>query len=144
VIQLLAVIGGIGTLGLSAAVVVLAFRYAGAAHDIVSASDLLNDERKLTAQYQHERDVAVAEHDVATALTKQERDLRELAESQRDKAQARVYELLRKHMRDATDDEIRAATADAFAGFDGVPSVPAPDRTGPDALINPFAEVPPP
>jgi hypothetical protein len=66
-------------------------------------------------EYQHERDVSVAAHAVTKDQLEQERNLRVIAEASRNVAMHRVGELLAKHMEEATNEEIAAATADLFA-----------------------------
>lgn len=65
---------------------------------------------------------------VLEAQIKQERTLRTYVEKQRDAAQVRVRELLTKHMKDASDEEIVSVVESLFAPFGvpaSVPSVPS-------------------
>jgi hypothetical protein len=77
--------------------------------------DTLDSQRDLAGKYQHERDVEVAAHTVTKDQLEQERNLRVIAEASRNVAMHRVGELLAKHMEEATNEEIAAATADLFA-----------------------------
>lgn len=65
----------------------------------------------------------LAESDAATLRKRLEveQNLRAIAEAQRNEAQRKTRDLLRKHLETATDDEIRALTADAFSGLSSVP-----------------------
>lgn len=73
----------------------------------------------------------LAEHDAATLRKRLEveQNLRAIAEAQRNEAQRKTRDLLRKHLETATDDEIRALTADAFSGLSSVPRSEDGDRS---------------
>jgi hypothetical protein len=143
-------LGG-GLIAATAAVLTLAILARQDAKAITHAGDRINEERQIGAQYRGERDTAVIERDVAQSQFKREMDLRFIAEAQRNEAQRKTRDLLRKHMRTATDDEIRETVADLFTTplalvpSDGVrPQVGTDDNPGPDALLNPYAGVRPP
>ncbi len=113
--------------------------------------DLRDAERKVSAEYQHQRDVATAERDTALTLEEQEHTLRTIAEMQRNEAQAKCREYLRTNLRGATDDEIRAVVSDLFTSPLAVvprpPGVRSPKAeagdAGPDDILDPFARVQP-
>lgn len=103
--------------------------------DRLEAQDAVSDE--LVVQ----RDRAMTDAATAKHVAEQERAARQSAEKQRNEAEARMSELLAKHIKGATNDEIRVLTTDAFRSPLSVrPAVPeagavAADR---DALIDPF------
>jgi hypothetical protein len=104
----------------------------------------LNDVRETAAALLVQRNEARAGEAAAAHQLEMERDLRKGVEAQRDKAQIKVRELFAAHMRTATDDDIRALTADAFGSPLGlVPIVPPRSESGADRLIDPFGDVQP-
>ena len=134
-----------GLIAACAAVVTFALLGRRDATSIRIAGDLLNEERGISRQYKSERDIEVAAHAVTRKRLEQEQNLRAIAEAQRNEAQRKVRDMLTKHMRNATDDEIRALTADAFSSpLSLVPKVPEADDATPDDLLDPFARVPTP
>lgn len=110
------------------------------------AADLIDGQRKLVAEYKSKYEVEFAAHSVTTRELEQERQLRGVAEAQRNEATRRVHDLLRSHIATATEDEIRALTAAAFASPLSVVPAPAARRSNSatDGLIDPFADMPPP
>ena len=128
----------------------------GNLRDTMTAADAVSD------AYKYERDQAVVELAVAKDLLSREQTLRAIAEAQRNEAQRKARDLLRKHMRTATDEEIRETVRDLFetplsvvprlsgnaggvsgaaVAGGGVRSVDGPRRSdaGPDALLDPDA-----
>lgn len=103
--------------------------------------DRLDEQTKLTAEYQHQRDLEVTAHTVTKDQLEQERNLRAIAETQRNNAMRRVRELLVKYMGEATNEEIADATALLFSPIGGVvrEEVPAANRpsAGSDDLEKP-------
>jgi hypothetical protein len=100
----------------------------------------LNEVRETAAALLVQRNEARAGEAAAVHQLEMERDLRKGVEAQRDDAQRRVRDLLAKHIKGATDDEVRDLVVDAFRSPLSVRPVPAPvtapaDR---DALIDPF------
>lgn len=83
--------------------------------DTTAYADHLDGQRKLVAEYKSKYDVEFAAHAVTQRELEQEKQLRAVAEAQRNEAQRRVQDLLRSHMASATENEIRALTAAAFA-----------------------------
>jgi hypothetical protein len=110
------------------------------------AADIIDGQRKLVAEYKSKYDVEFVAHSVAQRELEQERQLRGVAEAQRNAAQRHVQDLLRSHIATATEDDIRALTATAFASpLAVVPAQPARrSDSAADGLIDPFAEVQPP
>lgn len=101
-----------------------------------------------------ERNVASAGRKIAEDQLAQERHLRVIAETQRNTAQERVRDLLRTHIAKATNEEIQELTNEAFTTplalapraprSAGVPpQMPRRSEAGPDALIDPFADLQP-
>jgi hypothetical protein len=112
-----------------------------------NALDVIDSERKLSAQYMHERDVAVAAERVASDRLKTERDLRARVEAARNEAQRKVRDQLIQHMGTATDDEITTLVRDLFASdvlpgsVPSLPVLPKAGKPGSDDLIDPRTEV---
>lgn len=141
-IEALAAIGGGGMAIAIVAIVVLAFKLSASKDDVIAARDRIEklDERADIAETDLKLETAA--HAVTRSQLKTEQNLRAVAEAKLNQAQRRVRELLAAHLKDASDEEIQAATAHAFADFDGVPlSEGGPDGTS--GLIDPFADVPP-
>lgn len=122
-----------------------------------AARDVIDQHQALADGYRSERDALTVKLRVNEDLLEQERTLRAVASMQRDAAQKRVGELLRKHIARATNEEIQELTNEAFASpLSLVPAAPGvlssgvsqavPRRSdsGADGLIDPFAEVQPP
>lgn len=143
-IEALAAIGGGAALVGIASVVILAFKLSSAKDDVIAASDANRklDERCDTAE--SDLKLETAAHAVTSAQLKTERDLRGVAEAKLNQARRRVRELLADNLKDATDEEIQAATARAFADFDddGVP-LSEGGSDGTTGLVDPFPDVPP-
>jgi hypothetical protein len=119
----------------------LAF-YRGSVRELGNARDQLDAKDIVIATVTDERNRAVVAHRVADDQLSIERNLRAIAEAQRNEAQKRVRAELTKHLRTATDDDIRALTAELFASPLGLlpkPEVPKRSESGPDALLDPFA-----
>lgn len=114
--------------------------------------DLLDGERVVRVEAEHQRDVALVALSVANDQLGIERNLRAIAETQRNEAQRKARDLLRQHMRTATDDEIRETVADLLTSpLAVVPRAPVSDRVQPEglklsdapgtALLDPFPDV---
>lgn len=117
------------------------------------ARDLIEQKEDLADEYRLGRDALAAKLKVTEDLLAQETTLRLIASTQRNEAQKRVGELLRKHVTKATNEEIQELTNEAFASPlslvparpGGVPPpVPRRSDSRADGLIDPFAEVQPP
>jgi biopolymer transport protein ExbB/TolQ len=149
VIQVLAAVTGGTTVILVGLTAWLTYKLVSAQRETMAARDLLNGERQVSAEYRAARDIEVTAHAVTKGSLAKEKTLRVIAESQRNEAQRKARDLLRKHMRTATDDEIRETVADLFTtplGLvprDGVrlPNVGTEDNPGPDALLRPKFEL---
>ncbi len=89
-IEALAAIGGGGTLVGLLAVVVLAFKYAGAVREQLAARDLLDTEREELRKTRGELDVETATHAVTAKRLDEERELRIAVEAQRNDAYRRA------------------------------------------------------
>jgi hypothetical protein len=116
--------------------------YRSSQREIANARDQLDAKDIVIATVTDERNRAVVAHRVADDQLSIERNLRAIAEAQRNEAQKRVRAELTKHLRTATDDDIRALTAELFASPLGLlpkPEVPKRSESGPDALLDPFA-----
>jgi hypothetical protein len=144
VIEALAAIGSIGTVGLAAALVVLAFKALHAKDELVTCLALLRDEQKLAAEYKSQRDISVVNEGVTASKLLQETTLRKSVESDLEDAQAQLNTYLARTLAGKDQSQIDEATAYVFRRRHPSPGVPlaetkaAPDRTGPDGLINPF------
>jgi hypothetical protein len=144
VIDVLAAIGAGSTLTLIALVAWLTYRLVGAMREQLGARDLLDKEREELRHVRGDLDTETAAHAVDTKRLVIADNLRFVAEAQRNEALRRVTELLRQHMRTATDDEIRALTDEAFSSPLSVVPSPVPrSQDGDDALLDPFADVRP-
>ena len=100
--------------------------------------DLLDGQRKLVAEYKHKYDTEQVAHSVTTKALDQEKTLCAIAQAQRNEAQRRVRELLGKHIATATEEEIRALTADAFSSPLSVVPLPTAEDGDRDALLDPY------
>lgn len=140
----------IGLVALSAALTAAVIACGKWLHDanreIGNLRDRLADADSREDQYRSERDLEVTAHAVTRDLLRQEQTLRAIAEAQRNEAMRKSRELLAKHMRDATDDEIRETVRDLFETplsvvprppGDGVRREATPPRSeaGTDALL---------
>lgn len=109
----------------------------------LNAADLLDGQRKLVAEYKSKYDTELVAHTVTSTQLKQERDLRGVAESQRNEAMRKTRELLRANLEHASDDEIRELVASAFTVALAVVPQAGPRRSdsAADGLLDPFADV---
>lgn len=85
-----------------------------AQRETMRVRDVLESERKVTAEYKSQRDVTSAALAVAEQRIKDEIDLRSAAEAQRNEAQRRVRELLSARMKEASPDDIEALVKETF------------------------------
>jgi biopolymer transport protein ExbB/TolQ len=138
VIQVLAALGGGTTVILIGLTAWLTYRLVAAKNETMNARDLLNGERQVSAEYRSARDIEVTAHAVTKGQLAKERTLKSIAESQRNEAQRKARDLLRKHMRTATDEEIRETVAELFTvPLSLAPSSPASKQPG-NELMNPW------
>jgi hypothetical protein len=95
--------------------------------------DRLDEEMKLGAQYRSERDVEVQAHAVIADQLKTEKQLRAVAEAQRNEAMRRARAYLAQSLANASEGDIDAAIVDLFSSPLGVvrPQVPAASRPAP-------------
>jgi hypothetical protein len=77
--------------------------------------DRLDEEKKLSAEYQHERDATVAKLKVAEGLLAQEKNLRVIAESQRNAAQQKARAYLARNLVTASENEITDVVQELFS-----------------------------
>jgi CRISPR/Cas system CMR subunit Cmr4 (Cas7 group RAMP superfamily) len=77
--------------------------------------DSLDQEQRLSFEYQHERDVMVAKLKVAEDLLAQEKNLRVIAESQRNAAQQKARAYLAQHLVTASENEITDVVQELFS-----------------------------
>jgi hypothetical protein len=77
--------------------------------------DRLDEEKKLSAEYQHERDATVAKLKVAEDLLAQEKNLRVIAESQRNAAQQKARAYLARNLVTASENEITDVVQELFS-----------------------------
>jgi hypothetical protein len=77
--------------------------------------DRLDEEKKLSAEYQHERDVTVAKLKVTEDLLTQEKNLRVIAESQRNAAQQKARAYLARNLVTASENEITDVVQELFS-----------------------------
>jgi hypothetical protein len=117
-IEALAIIGGIGTTSALVAVIVLAFKLASRGDKIISTLGELDKEREETRTVRSQLAQEEQAHVTTETQLEDEHALRISAEARLVLAQRRVTELLKSHLERASDEEIRAATAAAFGGFD--------------------------
>lgn len=141
-IEAIAIIGGLGTTGLAVAIVVMAFKLVRAKDDVIAAGDQIDKWRDESNLVRGQLALEEAAHGVTQAQLKTEQDLRSVAEARLNLAQRRVTELLKSHLERATDEEIRAATAAAFADFDGGVPLSETDPYKADGLLDPGLDVP--
>lgn len=142
-LEAIAAIGAGSTLTLIGLVAWLVYKLVRSKDEQLAARDMLDKERERADAAEGDLRAETSAHAVTSEMLDVEQDLRSIAEAQRNEAQRRVHDLLRQHMRDATDDEIRALTADAFRSPLGVVSVPEARRSDhpTDGLLDPFADV---
>lgn len=88
--------------------------------------DTLDSTRAASSEWEHKYNSEVVTHGACIKQREAERELRVIAESQRNSAQARVRELLKEHAKDATDDEINELLSVAFGPALGVVPPPVP------------------
>lgn len=118
---------------------------------LIAARDLLNGEQRVSAEWESKYKATTAKLIVVEVSKKHESDLRAVAEVQRNAAQARVRELLRRHMGTATNEEIQELTNEAFSSplsvvprpADGVPQAVPRSEARDTALVDPWASVQP-
>jgi hypothetical protein len=143
VIEALAAIGGIGTVGLAAAIVVMAFKLAAASREQLAVRDLLDEEREQHRKTRGELEVETAAHGVTKKQLKAEKQLRASVESERNHAYQQARNDVVERIKKSKVADAQHILADLLAlplpGF--VPSgetVPAgdPNRTD-DDLIKP-------
>ena len=99
---------GVGLVLATGAVVTLALLSRKDSRALIAASDLLNGERKVSAEHKHRHETTAAELNTAKDLLEHETNRRAIAEAQRNAAIERVGRLLRQHMPNATNEEIAA------------------------------------
>lgn len=141
-----------GLIAATAAVITFALLSRSDRGATMAARDMLNAERKVSAEWESKYKTTAAKLVVVETSKQQEQNLRAIAETQRNIAQARVRELLRAYAKTATNEEIQELTDAAFSSPlsvvprapERVPSVPARSETGADRLIDPWANVQPP
>lgn len=102
--------------------------------DRLNAADVVDGQRKLVAEYKSKYEVEYAAHSVTQRELDQEKQLRGVAEAQRNEAERKTRELLTAHVKDASDDEIRAMVASAFRSPLAV--VPTPGAQASDSGTN--------
>jgi hypothetical protein len=125
-------------------VITMAFWARKDGSDMRALGDLLDGERKLSAEYKSQRDVLAMQQTATTHELEQERTLRKLVEAQREEAQERVRSYLARSLATATQHEIDEAIADLFRRAPSLHVVPAKaaeaPATDPNGLIDPFAD----
>ena len=131
-----------GLLLVTAAFVTQTFLGRKDARELLAARDMLDQEREETRVVRGQLALEEAAHGVTQAQLKTEQDLRSVAEARLNLAQRRVTELLKSHLERASDEEIRAATAAAFADFDGGVPLSETDPYKADGLLDPGFDVP--
>jgi hypothetical protein len=108
--------------------------------------DNLDGQRKLVAEYKHKADTEHAAHTVTTAQLATERNLRAVAEAQRNEAMRRSRAYLAQSMSHATESEINEVRAGLFASVLSLVPTPPAEGAGaddPDGLIA-FSDMRPP
>lgn len=112
--------------------------------------DVVDASQRDAADFESRWRVVAAELAVTADQLEREQNLRTIAEAQRNEAMRRVRELLGRHIKTATLEEIQEMTNDAFASPlsvvprpDGVPLLPAAEAAGSDDILDPWARVQP-
>jgi hypothetical protein len=77
--------------------------------------DRLDETKALSAEYQHQRDVLTAELAVTEDLLAQEKNLRVIAESQRNAAQQKARAYLARNLVTASENEITDVVQELFS-----------------------------
>jgi hypothetical protein len=77
--------------------------------------DSLDQEQRLAFEYQHERDATVAKLKVTEDLLAQEKNLRVIAESQRNAAQQKARAYLARNLATASENEITDVVQELFS-----------------------------
>ena len=77
--------------------------------------DRLDEQMKLASQYESERDVEVAAHAVTKDELATEKNLRAIAEAQRNEAQRKARAYLAQNLAHASDKEITDAVGEIFS-----------------------------
>lgn len=86
-----------------------------AGKEAAAYADNIDGQRKLVAEYKSKYETEFVAHGVTQRELEQERQLRGVAEAQRNEAQRKTRDLLREHAKDASDDEISEMVAGAFS-----------------------------
>lgn len=114
-----------------------------AGKEATAYADNIDGQRKLVAEYKSKYETEFVAHGVTTRELEQERQLRGVAEAQRNEAQSRCRAYLAQSMTHATKDDVNAVLADLFAAPLSV--VPPPKArlsdSGDTALIDPGSGV---
>lgn len=118
-IEALAAIGSVGTVGLAVAVVVLAFKYVGAVKEQLAARDMLDKEREQKQVALGELATEAAAHAVTQKRLLAEQDLRASVESQRNDAYRRARDYYAARLK-------ASGVADAIRIVDDLLSAPLP------------------
>lgn len=128
VIDILAAIGGVGTIGLATAVVILAFRYADAVREQIAIRDELDKEREETRTVRGQLALEEASHEATQKRLQAEQDLRAAVEAQRNDAERRCRDYYAEQIR-------KAGVADALFLVDRILSLPLPGGVSPDGKV---------
>jgi hypothetical protein len=106
--------------------------------ELSNARDTLDGAFKTVSEWEHKYNEQLLIARSSMEQRDREHNLRVIAEASRNAARKRTQELLRKHIRTATDDEIRELTADVFgsAALSVVPDA-STEEGGPDDLLRP-------
>lgn len=146
-IEALAAIGGIGTVGLAAAIVVMAFKLVAASREQLAVRDLLDEEREQHRKTRGELEVESAAHVVTRDELRKEKNLRASAESQRNQAhmeeREHVVRIIEKsNIADAAHLVARILAAPLTSGMPA--QLPTANRSEDDrdGLVDPFAVQP--
>lgn len=138
-------LGG-GSLLFGAAFVAMAFLNRKDNRETLAARDLLDGEREELRKVRGELNVETAAHAETRRLLAKEKDLRAVAESQRNQAFQEARDYLVAKLKKSKIADVERFIADLLATpLPGLPeAVPASRATtpGPDALIDPFAVQP--
>lgn len=113
--EVLAAVGGGGTIVGLAAVVVLAFKLVSAKDDVIAARDLLDGERETLRSVRTDLNNEIVAHANTSKMLEQEHNLRLIVERQRNEAAAAAREYLVKRIKESNVVDANKLIADLLA-----------------------------
>jgi hypothetical protein len=106
--------------------------------------DTLDATERVSNEWEHKYESQLNVAKAAMSDRDAERSKRQIVEAQLTAAQERLADLLRRYLRNATDEEIREISRDVFTFPLSVVPVPITKDDDADGLLNPYADRVPP